>query len=63
MNQSTPKRQLAQVLPQYLARALFRTSQTPIPANDPLARVRAIEEVSERIKTDYKQYFIKENEK
>lgn len=57
MTPSTPKPQLAQVLPQYLARALFRASQTPIPANDPLARVRAIEEVSERIKENYKQYF------
>lgn len=60
MTYSTPTPKLAQVLPHFLARALLRASQTPIPANDPLARVRAIEEVSERIKANYKHYFIKE---
>lgn len=56
-----PKKELASVLPLPAAQALHRASLTPIPVNDPLARLREIERVSERIRCEYRYLFRKEN--
>lgn len=49
------------VLPAFAIALLKRAAQTPITADDPLARVKAIEQASKRIKRDYPNLF-KEHE-
>lgn len=44
-------------LPPEAQAALARAAETPIPANDPLARVKAIEEVTKRIKRKHPEFF------
>jgi hypothetical protein len=38
---------------------LMRASSTPIPANDPLARIKAIEKATQRVKHNHSQFFKK----
>lgn len=47
----------AKVLPYDAARLLQRAAQTPIPAADPLARVKAIEKATQWAKREYPQFF------
>lgn len=49
------------VLPPDAVRHLQRAAQTPI-FNDLLARVKAIEKATERVKQQYPQFFIREGE-
>lgn len=52
------------VLPPAARVKLQRAAQTPIPADDPLARVKAIEKATQWIKQNYPQFFrIKEIQK
>jgi hypothetical protein len=46
-------------LPQEAINLLKRAAQTPITPADPLARVKAIEKATQRIKTLYPNYFLK----
>jgi hypothetical protein len=48
---------LSTTLPPDAAAALQAASQTPIPAEDPLARRKAIDSTIERIKLIYPQFF------
>ena len=47
----------AKVLPPEAARLLQQAAQTPIPGHDPLARVKAIDKATERVKRQYPQFF------
>lgn len=49
-------------LPPAAQRILQRAAQTPITAADPLARVKAIEQATKRVKAEYPHHFIKEIE-
>lgn len=51
---------LAALLPLHAARELQRAALTPIPEDDPLARLKAIEKTSEWVKRNYPNYFVKE---
>lgn len=48
---------LSTVLPPAARIKLQRAAQTPIPAADPLARVKAIEKATEWAKFNYPQFF------
>lgn len=48
---------LAKVLPPSAAQLLRKAAQTPIPAHDPLARERAIDQATARVKRLYPDYF------
>lgn len=48
------------VLPLEAQQILIRASMTPITPTDPLARVKAIEKATQRVKDLYPQYFRKE---
>lgn len=48
---------LSTVLPPAARIKLQRAAQTPIPADDPLARVKAIEKATQWIKQNYPQFF------
>lgn len=48
---------LSMVLPRTASEILRRAAQTPIPPDDPLARVIAIERATERVKRLYPSYF------
>lgn len=50
----------SQLLPPAAREALQRAAQTPIPDHDPLARVTAIDQVIQRIRNQYPEYFRKE---
>lgn len=47
----------AKVLPLDAARLLQKAAQTPIPAHDPLARVKAIDKATALVKRMYPKYF------
>jgi len=47
----------ATTLPSEAAKRLKQAAQTPITRADPLARVKAIEKATERVKRDYPQFF------
>jgi hypothetical protein len=49
-------------LPQEAQRILMRAAQTPVTAADPLARTKAIEKATQRIKTMYPDYFQTESD-
>lgn len=53
MNKDEPSR----LLPAAAVAMLQRAHQTPITADDPLARVKAIEQATRRIKLQFPQYF------
>ena len=48
-------------LPLEAQRILMRAAQTPVTAADPLARTKAIEKATQRVKTKYPEYFQMEN--
>lgn len=48
---------ISAVLPPAARIKLQRAAQTPIPADDPLARVKAIEKATQWIKQNYPQFF------
>lgn len=45
------------LLPPAAAKLLQQAAQTPIPGHDPLARVKAIEKATERVKSNHPQFF------
>lgn len=47
----------ATTLPTDAAKLLKQAAQTPITRADPLARVKAIEKATERVKRQYPQFF------
>ena len=47
----------SRVLPAAAVAMLQRANQTPVTADDPLARVKAIEQATRRIKMQYPQFF------
>lgn len=47
-------------LPAEAVALLQRAANTPITADDPLARVKAIEQVTKRIKRDYPNHFVEQ---
>lgn len=47
----------ANVLPSDAAKLLRQAAQTPIPGHDPLARVKAIDKATERVKRQFPQFF------
>lgn len=47
----------SRLLPAAAVALLQRANLTPITANDPLARVKAIEQATRRIKIQFPQYF------
>lgn len=47
----------ATTLPLDAAKLLKQAAQTPIPGHDPLARVKAIDKATERVKRQYPQFF------
>ena len=49
-------------LPLEAQRILMRAAQTPVTAADPLARTKAIEKATQRVKTQYPEYFQMESE-
>lgn len=49
-------------LPKDAQRILMRAAQTPVTAADPLARTKAIEKATQRVKMMYPDYFQMENE-
>lgn len=51
---------LVDLLPHEAAVALQQAVLTPIARTDPLARVKALEKVTEQIKSQYPQFFRKE---
>jgi hypothetical protein len=53
--------ELSTLLPFDAAMMLKLAAQTPVTANDPLARVRAVEEAVERIKRNNTERFHDEN--
>ncbi len=57
MSQPTP---LAEVLPRHLAQQLQRASQVPNTFSQPRARIRAIDELTRRLKQDHPQFFRKD---
>ncbi len=46
-----------QVLPQPAIAQLVQAARTPIPEHDPLARVKAIEKATQRVKSTYPEKF------
>ena len=50
----------AQVLPAPARAALQRAAQTPIPHDDPLARVKAINQTIQRLRRQYPDHFRKD---
>ena len=57
-----PQPPLSRLLPYDAAKLLQQAAQTPVTRADPLARVKAIEKATERVKHAYPYYFIKETE-
>lgn len=51
---------LAALLPPTAAKQLQQAAETPITRSDSLARVKAVEKTTERIKAQYPQYFRKD---
>ena len=49
-------------LPLEAQRILMRAAQTPVTAADPLARTKAIEKATQRVKAKYPEYFQMESE-
>lgn len=49
------------ILPLEAVLVLQRAAQTPITADDPLARVKAIEQATQRIRRDYPELFNQED--
>lgn len=47
----------AKLLPLEAARLLQQAAQTPTPGHDPLARVKAIDKATERVKRQFPQFF------
>ena len=45
------------LLPEDARKILMRAAKTPVPLCDPLARVKAIEKATERVKAMYPQLF------
>ena len=52
----------ANVLPLDARMALAQAAQTPNTRNDPLARKKAVEAATERVKQQYPEYFQQEQE-
>lgn len=52
---------LNDVLPVECQLDLMRAAKTPITADDPLARVKAIEQATKRVKNKYPELFKKES--
>ena len=44
-------------LPLEAQRILMRAAQTPVTATDPMARAKAIEKATQRVKAQYPEYF------
>ena len=57
---NTEPKPLARVLPRFAAEALQKAALTPIPENDPLVRLKAIEKASEWVRHQYPRFFRKE---
>lgn len=53
----------AAVLPPAAAKLLQQAAAAPIPASDPLARVKAIEQAIQRVRTNHPEYFKQEQSK
>lgn len=51
---------LVNLLPRPAALALQRASETPDDPRDPLAKIKAIEQATAKIKRDYPQHFKKD---
>ena len=51
------KHKTCALLPPMAIQELQRAAQTPITSADPLARIKAIEKVSAKIKRNYPQYY------
>ena len=49
-------------LPLEAQRILMRAAQTPVTATDPMARAKAIEKATQRVKAQYPEYFQMESE-
>ncbi|CAB5162337.1 hypothetical protein UFOVP151_20 [uncultured Caudovirales phage] len=49
--------EIANILPAEAIAQLQRAALTPITTNDPLARVKAIEQAVKRVKRNHPQYF------
>lgn len=60
MSNKLLKNQVSEHLPFEARTRLIRATQTRIPDDDPLARVRAIDEASTFAKTHYPRYFQKD---
>lgn len=58
MNRTPP---LANVLPRDAARLLQEAALTPNPRGDPLARLKALERATGRVKAMYPQFFQQES--
>lgn len=57
------KRELvSEHLPFEARTTLVRASQTPVPHGDPLARVRAVDEASEKIRYQFPRFFHSESQ-
>ena len=59
MNEKLPKVGSG-YLPEAAVRRLQQAAATPIPSDDPLARIKAINEAAHWVKATYPQYFRKE---
>lgn len=51
----------AQILPPSARDALQRAAQTPVPDHDPLARVKAITKTTQQLRSQYPEFFRKED--
>jgi hypothetical protein len=52
---------ISNLLPASVRNALVQASQTPIPATDPLARIKAIQKAIERAKQSHPHFFKKDH--
>ena len=57
MNDKSEKPRFNNVLPIEAQRELMRAAQTPITEQDPLARRKAIDKATERVKAKWPQFF------
>ena len=62
MNNAHQKKKFHGALPLEAQRILMRAAQTPVTAADPLARTKAIEKATQRVKAKYPEYFQVESE-
>lgn len=52
-----PRSTVSATLPAAAIKLLQEAAQTPIPGHDPLARVKAVEKATERVRREYPQFF------